>query len=70
MKMKRAINLYLDEEVIGAGKKLADYWSSSFSEHITQLILEELSVMKEAGCVTITEKEFNRAVTTNDKEKK
>jgi hypothetical protein len=67
MKMKRAINLYLDEEVIEIGRKTAEYHHRSLSEFVGGFLIH-------AGKIMIKDieeqKKFNNAVTTDDKEKK
>jgi hypothetical protein len=62
--MKKALNLYLDEEVIEKLEQMANYAEESKSKFLTRDIL----VVWECWVKHSGEKEFNRAVTTNDKE--
>jgi hypothetical protein len=71
--MKRAINLYLDEEVIEKLQALADSENVSMSKSVaamTWIFYGELLKPEKnryfRECAA--EKEFNNAVTTNDKE--
>jgi len=58
--MKRAINLYLDEEVIERLKEIAEHEKISISKLIGMWADGEWGLMKDM--------DFNNAVTTNDKE--
>jgi predicted DNA-binding protein len=60
---KRAFNLYLSEEVIEKLEKMANYDGKSKSQYVSDWIEADWDMQ-------LTDRDFNNAVTTNDKEKK
>jgi uncharacterized protein (DUF1778 family) len=59
MKMKRAINLYLDEEIIEIGRKIAEHDGMSLSEYVADAIAKDAIALKEAGiAVVVDDKEI------------